>query len=264
MKIRIILAVVMAVAVGVGVVSAEDQMIIKLKSGGVATFSLADIDTIKFDDDTTLVAHYPFNGNADDASGNGLNGTVHGATLTADRFGIANRAYHFSAQDSAYISVEDNDLLDVREGEDFAISIWMRTTVQDLEIVAVSKYSGGSGPQLFVDTSGTARIWARDPNPRGWHGGVDFHNGPVNDGEWHMLTGMRRRSVWTIWVDGRQTGEIDEQSMGSLANGTILVFGCSNFGNFPMNAYWEGELDDISIYRRALTEAEIQGLFNQR
>ena len=42
-----------------------------------------------------LVAYYPFNGNANDESGHGNNGTVYGATLTADRFGRANSAYSF-------------------------------------------------------------------------------------------------------------------------------------------------------------------------
>src|SRR5450631_1606614 len=47
-----------------------------------------------------LVAYYPFNGNANDASGNGINGTVNGATLIPDRFGIANRAYSFNGVDN--------------------------------------------------------------------------------------------------------------------------------------------------------------------
>ena len=43
-----------------------------------------------------LVVFYPFSGNANDASGNGNNGTVDGATLTADRFGYAKSAYYFN------------------------------------------------------------------------------------------------------------------------------------------------------------------------
>ena len=43
-----------------------------------------------------LVAYYPFNGNANDESGNGHHGTVMGATLTSDRFGRPNKAYHFN------------------------------------------------------------------------------------------------------------------------------------------------------------------------
>jgi len=40
-----------------------------------------------------LVGYWPFNGNANDQSGNANNGTVNGATLTADRFGNTNSAY---------------------------------------------------------------------------------------------------------------------------------------------------------------------------
>ncbi|MCU0468850.1 MAG: metal-binding protein ZinT [Arcicella sp.] len=43
-----------------------------------------------------LVACYPFNANANDATGNGNNGTVNGATLTTDRFGKVNSAYNFN------------------------------------------------------------------------------------------------------------------------------------------------------------------------
>jgi hypothetical protein len=42
-----------------------------------------------------LVGYWPFCGNANDVSGNGYNGTVNGATLTTDRFGVANKAYSF-------------------------------------------------------------------------------------------------------------------------------------------------------------------------
>ena len=48
-----------------------------------------------------LVAYYPFNGNANDESGNGNNGTVYGAQLVTDRFNVANSAYHFNG--STYI-----------------------------------------------------------------------------------------------------------------------------------------------------------------
>ena len=44
-----------------------------------------------------LVGYWPFNGNANDESGNGNNGTVNGATLAADRFGNGNKAYDFVA-----------------------------------------------------------------------------------------------------------------------------------------------------------------------
>ncbi|MBF0230346.1 MAG: hypothetical protein HQK63_12285 [Desulfamplus sp.] len=54
-----------------------------------------------------LVAYYPFNGNANDESGNGNNGTVNGAVLTKDNLGNANSAYSFDGVND-YISVPYN------------------------------------------------------------------------------------------------------------------------------------------------------------
>lgn len=60
--------------------------------------------------DSGLVGYWPFNGNANDLSANGNNGTVSGATLTTDRFGNANSAYYFNGT-SAYITVPNSTSL---------------------------------------------------------------------------------------------------------------------------------------------------------
>src|SRR5205823_6470458 len=53
---------------------------------------------------TGMVAGYTFDGNANDVSGNGHNGTVYGATLTTNRVGAPNAAYSFNGT-SNYIRV---------------------------------------------------------------------------------------------------------------------------------------------------------------
>ena len=65
-----------------------------------------------------LVGYWPFNGNANDQSGNGNNGTVNGATLTADRNGNSNNAYYFNGT-SNYINL--NKTLTSQ----FSISLWV-------------------------------------------------------------------------------------------------------------------------------------------
>jgi hypothetical protein len=52
-----------------------------------------------------LIAYYPFNGNANDESGNGHNGTIYGSTLTADRMGNPNSAFYFNGTPSDCIDV---------------------------------------------------------------------------------------------------------------------------------------------------------------
>jgi len=61
------------------------------------SFDLSQISYADLNDG--LVAYYPFNGNANDESGNGKDGTVEGASLTSDKNGIANSAYRFDGID---------------------------------------------------------------------------------------------------------------------------------------------------------------------
>ncbi len=70
-----------------------------------------------------LVGWWPFNGNANDESGNGNNGTVNGATLTTDRFGVANKAYSFDGTNSNIV-IADNTLL---RPTNITISVWVKT-----------------------------------------------------------------------------------------------------------------------------------------
>src|SRR5437867_1700891 len=71
-----------------------------------------------------LVAYYSFNGSANDASGFGRDGAVHGATLSLDRFGVSNGCYFFNgAGDYIDASSTINDVINT-----FSMSAWFRTT----------------------------------------------------------------------------------------------------------------------------------------
>jgi hypothetical protein len=80
-----------------------------------------------------LVAYYPFNGNANDASGNNINGSVINAALTTDRFNSPNSAYLFNGTNS-YIQLPFSPLYDFGAKGSFSISVW------------VSPESGNIGP----------------------------------------------------------------------------------------------------------------------
>ncbi|CAB1056199.1 Chitin binding protein, partial [Olavius sp. associated proteobacterium Delta 1] len=67
-----------------------------------------------------LVAYYPFNGNANDESGNGNHGVVYGAMAAEDRFGTLDSAYEFDGV-SSYIEIADNTALRI-SGTDFTLS----------------------------------------------------------------------------------------------------------------------------------------------
>ncbi|MBI4647080.1 MAG: hypothetical protein HY738_10945 [Bacteroidia bacterium] len=85
---------------------------------GLSGFSQVNLDS-------GLVAKYYFNGNADDESGNGNNGTVNGATLSTDRFGNINSTYSFDGIDD-YIVVPHSSSLDLTTA--ITRCAWIRPT----------------------------------------------------------------------------------------------------------------------------------------
>ena len=85
-----------------------------------------------------LIAYYPFSGNANDASGNGHNGTVHGATLTTDRFGNPSSAYSFDGLKD-YVRVPDDPQLDGMNA--LTLSVWVKIdSVDHPEAEVLNKY----------------------------------------------------------------------------------------------------------------------------
>ena len=70
-----------------------------------------------------LVAYYPFNGNANDESGNSNHGTVYGPILTSDRFGATNQAYDFDGNNDYIVS---NSVLPIGNSIR-SISVWFNT-----------------------------------------------------------------------------------------------------------------------------------------
>jgi hypothetical protein len=70
-----------------------------------------------------LVAYWPFNGNANDESGNGRNGKNNQVVESADRFGNAKSSYYFDGK-SSYIEVSNSSNIELG-GNDFTISVWV-------------------------------------------------------------------------------------------------------------------------------------------
>jgi len=103
-----------------------------------------------------LVAYYPFNGNANDESGNGNHGTVNGATLTEDLFENAESAYSFDGTNS-FIEVMDTPALRLNN-TDFTVSAWVYETERNVSYqdAILTKRSSGSRNGWFYSIRGNA------------------------------------------------------------------------------------------------------------
>ena len=93
------------------------------------TLSLLTMTSIA--SDPTLEAYYPFNGNANDESGNAHHGTVTGAVLTTDRFGAAASAYQFNGV-NAFIDCGNAAPLNIGTGN-LTLSAWVKFSAPQVD-----------------------------------------------------------------------------------------------------------------------------------
>ena len=145
------------------------DFVVEVVSGDEQTAQHALSITVNQDQVPTvgLVAHYTFDGNADDTTGNGNDGTViGGATLIADRFGTANSAYEF-LDTSEYVEVDDSP--DLRFGTgDFSISAWIYFDGTAHLGSFVSKASGTQFQQISIRVAGGDPYTTTSPGKSAW------------------------------------------------------------------------------------------------
>jgi hypothetical protein len=219
-----------------------------------APSSVAACQTLPANLQTGLVGYWPFCGNANDASGNGNNGTVNGATLTTDRFGNANSAYGF---ESNFIEVNG---INLSLTSNYAVSLWVNPSS------FVEGYTAAF--ELNQNTSCNS-----NPLLGFWQSGnLIYHtcgniNNSVSLGSFSSI-----QNSWNHYIIQLINGSTQVYKNGvQITSGSIswpnifankLTIGNNgNLGQAPHNLPWHGKIDDFSIYNRALTLAEIQQLY---
>lgn len=217
---------------------------------------------------TGLVGYWPFCGNANDESGNANNGTVNGATLTDDRFGNSNSAYSFDgASNNISLPLQQNGVTA------YTVSAWFKTSIGGhvLSGRGSSNQVGLSFVVHNINTGGNIDNGKAHYRADGPFISVGKKtNNTYIDNQWHHFVGVYNGAVGTIipsqfsiYIDNIFVAQIDDATASPLApinNGTNLLIGShqvlQNGGKF------NGELDDIGIWNRALTQQEITNLYN--
>lgn len=227
---------------------------------------------------TGLVAYYPFNGNANDLSGNNNNGTVSGATLTSDRFGTANKAYSFNGT-SNYISVPHNSSLSASSTQ-LTISAWVKvnqfTGSPNKAACILEKASGTSGDWglLYQDFDANNSIEKLRFGGYVWYSNTVLIAGlhtetvpPTN--QWvHIVYTVDGNSGTNYYINGENESAGGNDPLLLSANTATLYIGKSGTinGQFIYITgsnynYFNGSIDDIRIFNKVLTEDQIQYLF---
>lgn len=210
-----------------------------------------------------LLAYYPYNGNANDESGNGYNGN--GVVLTTDRFGIQNKAY--DCQNTAITSTINFDL-----DSNYTVNIWFNTFASNYvrpfywsdNLLQPKKFTAAlinrANSNAYIEGVYTTNDNSCGLNENSAFAASTANPNPYTNGQWHMLTLIRNNNQLSLYIDT------------ILINNRTIVDNCTqlqgqttqNFlvgSNLPSVAFI-GKLDDVMVHRRALNTAEISYLYN--
>ena len=212
-----------------------------------------------------LVGWWPFNGNANDESGNGNDGVVNGATLAEDRNGISSAAYSFDGVGNNIVVQNQQSL----NPNSITLNVWVfplsndRCIIKKSNIINASEYGYGlTHNDQFQFQRGLLTRFGRGTcssvsDSDAYWSDVDL----VQNNSWSMVTatidinGEVRHYVNGVLVYTTQTSPL----FSCDSETSTLRFGGQHWNNDP--EWFDGLIDDIAIYNRALSEAEIQNIY---
>jgi hypothetical protein len=204
-----------------------------------------------------LIAHYPFNGNAKDEVGKQNDGVVYGASSTKDRFSKAKSAYLFDGVDD-YIDIGAGAALKMTNA--VSISVWINAdTVAPIYQNIISDHgsnevSAGMGKMIRLARS----ILQFHIDGVYGHGTAVYVKHAISTNTWYHIVGTYDRRTVKLYVNGELV-DSKRHSKAISSNPNPVLIGKSENGEF-----FSGVIDDVMIYDRALTSAEVRQLYDQK
>ncbi len=211
-----------------------------------------------------LLGYWPFNGDANDESGNGLNGVINGAVLTSDRFGISNKAFLFDVNQS--ILINNTTTLNPYP---LSISLWYKATnwSPGESSNLISKYASASwngfgiGSNDYNNVLCVFPLFLRSQTDRvfGYYGESPFDQTNITLSQWYHYVFVLDSTGGKIYVDGNLISSHPwTGTAGPTASNLPLKIGGSGLSGTS----YRGLIDDIGIWNHALTPQEITNLYN--
>ncbi|MGB3006903.1 MAG: LamG domain-containing protein, partial [Chitinophagaceae bacterium] len=205
-----------------------------------------------------LVAYYPFNGNANDESGNNHSGTVKEAVLTTDKNGTANKAYKFDGINDMITTPAHADW-SFGNG-DFSIISWVNVSVIGTSRIISAGYTANDG--IWGLGFGSHPVWGAGIriNYFVYSGGAyhDYSSNKITGyslGQWAFVGITKTGSTLTFYFNGQQAGTATIPYV-SNAN-SYLSIGSRQVTSGSHIEFFNGKIDAARIFKRALLPDEI-------
>jgi hypothetical protein len=235
---------------------------------GQTVTSASDFDVIMDIPRNGLVAFYPFNGNANDVSGNNLNGTLSKSSIVnsafpvpgTDRFGNADRSYSFNGT-SSYITMGNPLLLKITN--QITISAWVKTdnvlSAQTKAIITKVFFdpTAGNNPKGGYKIEHKGHLVSFSLGVGVVFGNDLYYSELIASNTWVLITMVIDGTSYKLYKDG----QLATQMTGSI--NLTETRGDLTIGSYRDGFIFNGFIDDIAIYNRPLSATEVTQLYNQ-
>lgn len=231
----------------------------KTAAGSIGHILTQTITPVTIDDPdynaTGLEALWRFNGSANDSSGNDRHGTIYGATYNASAGFNDAGAYIFDGTDD-YIEIEG--YAGISGTNPRTVTAWIKADNANSTITYWGSKTRGERWRFWVEGDGDLRI---DTGSKTKRGSTD-----VDDGQWHFVTvaweddGTPTLGDARLYVDGieEEYTKTADTTFDTDASGSVYIGYSPKGGN-----YFDGTIDEISIYSRALSAQDVAELYAQ-
>ena len=225
----------------------------------------------------SLVSWWPAEGDANDVPGLNNGELLNGVAFTSGKTG---QAFSFDGVDDG-ISILKTASLNLGP-DDFSIEAWVKLDrTQTHQGAIFFNYAGVPYYALFVTADAKARLLFRpgyaltggDNDPFVAATGTTS----LRDSRWHHLVGVRSSATALIYVDGVLEGSATNPAVLTVNGGSVDTGRCAyarigavhtSAGHctsptpnlYESHYFFQGLIDEVKIYNRALSDCEIQAL----
>lgn len=200
-----------------------------------------------------LVAYWSFDEGkgekVSDLSGNGNDGVIEGEAGWVE--GIKGKALMFNGEDVC-VDCGDKESLDIT-GNAITIEAWVKMAIGTTDFGLVNKGGWGSDVGYYAFVGGGGRIQLALRIGGEWQG--NYLDVPLNDGNWYHWAGVYDGKKIQLYANGKLCGTL------TGVTGPIESSSGHNFKIGFVSAakmYFDGIIDELKIYNRALSEKEIK------
>jgi hypothetical protein len=192
-----------------------------------------------------LVAYYPFNGDANDESGNGNNGSVIGVQWVDSYDSFSGKCAFFNGD--SFVSVQNASGINFSAGDKLSFSLWIKSQKGSGHVFG--KRAGVSPCNYQADFYDSMIMFRGDP----FSGDNSVSNIELN--RWVQIVCTWDGNACKIYLDGELRNTTKISPIGLATTAPLLIGGSSEFEKY------QGSIDNFRIYRKALSDTEVKALY---